>query len=246
MGTFTILLGGMYMAGRGVKQDKHHGVKHLTIAYGLGICIESSSKLGMMFSVGGIGGLEKNLVLAKHYLQEASIKHVVEDAYWPLGNVLLELTSEQYDGSFHIPGHSCVPQSLYWLRRAADDNGNTEARMKARAIEEGFEKFCTGCLKTAIGVPRVPGIGQCPGKLQRFQRCKAAWYCGKACQKGHWKRGHKVDCIDPKKFSQKFNAVDSLNEAIRASVPPEQYEEARRDFAEALLEAMKKAGSPPS
>ena len=228
------------MAGRGVNQDELQGIKHLTIAYGLGVCIESSPKLGMMFSVGGIGGLEKNLVLAKHYLEEASIKHMVETAYWPLGNVLLELTSEQYDGSFHIPGHSCVPQSLYWLRRAADDNGNTEARMKARAIEEGFEKFCTSCLKTAIGVPRVPGIRQCPGKLQRCNRCKAAWYCGKACQKSHWKRGHKIDCIDPKNFSEKFNAVDSLNEAIRASVPPEKYEEARRDFAEALLEAMKK------
>lgn len=238
------LLGEMYMAGHGVDRDEQKGAKHLTIAYGLGVCLRSSLKLGVIY-YGGLGGLDRNLVLAKHYLEEASMTHVVEDAYAPLGNTLFELNLEQYDGTIHIPGHSCIPKSIYWLRRAANDNGDEDAGRKARGLEECIQNYCHGCLRTAIGAPREPGIEQCPGKLQRCNRCKAAWYCGKSCQKIHWKRGHKVDCIDPKVFSEKFNSVDSLNEAIRATVPPEQYEETRRKFTEALAQAMQEVGPPP-
>ena len=239
------LLVPMYIHGQGVNKDRAQGVTHMTIAYGLGVRIDTPRQLGGMFK-GGLGGLDKNLVLAKHYLEEASMKEVDEKAYGLLGDVLMRLNEEQYDGSIHIPGHSCIPQSLYWLRRAADDGGDETARMKAKGLEEAMQNFCNGCLKTAIGVPRTPGIGQCPGKLQRCSRCKAAWYCDNRCQKFHWKRGHKVDCVDPKKnFSEKFNDVDKLNEAIRASVPPEQYQETRQQFAEALLEAFQKVGPPP-
>ena len=238
------LLGEMYMTGQGVNIDTLKGATHMTIAYGLGICLRTSFELGVMF-FGGVGGLDGNLVLAKHYLEEASMKHVVEDAYGPLGNVLMKLNLKQYDGSIHIPGHSCIPKSLYWLRRASDDKGDKDARMKARGLEGCLQNFCHGCLKTAIDSPREPGIEQCPGKLQKCTRCKAAWYCGKSCQKGHWKRGHKVDCIDPNNFSEKFNHVDRLNEAIRATVPPEQYEDTRRNFAEALAQAIREVGPPP-
>ena len=65
-----------------------------------------------------------------------------------------------------------------------------------------------------------------------------------ACQKLHWKCGHKVDCIDPQTFSENFSHVDRLSEAIRANCPPEQYEERRRQFIEALAQAVREVGLP--
>lgn len=94
------LLGVVYLSGQGTMKDEKKGANHLTIAYGLGLCNDASYRLGMMFSA-GVGPLEKNLVLAKHYLEEASVKHVVECAYHPLADALLYLNMDQYDGSIH-------------------------------------------------------------------------------------------------------------------------------------------------
>ena len=33
-----------------------------------------------------------------------------------------------------------------------------------------------------------------PGKF-RCARCRAATYCSPACQKAHWKGGHKAECV---------------------------------------------------
>jgi len=46
-----------------------------------------------------MGALEKNLVLAKQYLEEASAKHVLECAYLPLTDALVDLNMEQYNDS---------------------------------------------------------------------------------------------------------------------------------------------------
>lgn len=237
-------LGVMYLSGQGTVKDETRGVNHLTIAYGLGVCDVASYRLGMIFSV-GMGPLERNLVLAKHYLEEASVKHVIECAYHPYADALLYLNMAQYDESIHIPGHSCIPKVIYWLRKAAEDNGDEDALNKSRRFLEGIQNYCSGCLKTAIGAPRAPGIDQCPGTLKRCNQCKAAWYCGKACQKSHWKLGHKVDCINPDDVSDKFHHVDKFNAAIRATVPPEEYEETRRKFARDLAAAIREVGPPP-
>ena len=60
---------------------------------------------------------------------------------------------EQYDGSMHIPGHSCIPQCLYWLRRAANDNGDETARMKAKGLEEACRIFVTDVWKLPLVYP---------------------------------------------------------------------------------------------
>ena len=33
-----------------------------------------------------------------------------------------------------------------------------------------------------------------PGQLMCCAQCKNAWYCNKACQKKHWREGHKAEC----------------------------------------------------
>ena len=34
-----------------------------------------------------------------------------------------------------------------------------------------------------------------PGKkLKTCGRCTGVWYCGRECQLGGWKAGHKIDC----------------------------------------------------
>lgn len=98
------LLGTMYVSGYGVKRkNESRGANHFTITYGLGICQMASFRLGMLF-YSGVGGLGENSVLAKHYLEEASMKHTIEKAYFHLGDALVDLCQEQYDGLIHIPG----------------------------------------------------------------------------------------------------------------------------------------------
>jgi len=65
--------------------------------------------------------------------------------------------------------HSCIPKALYWWRKAAEDNGDANALEKSKAMEMSIQNYCHGCLRTAIGSPRAPGIEQCPNKLQRWE-----------------------------------------------------------------------------
>jgi len=52
-------------------------------------------------------------------------------------------------------------------------------------------------------------LGEREGNMMQCSRCKRAYYCSKACQKGHWER-HKPNCLPPESsvhalFSACFN-----------------------------------------
>lgn len=32
-------------------------------------------------------------------------------------------------------------------------------------------------------------------KLMKCARCQMKWYCSRECQKAHWKKGHKLYCV---------------------------------------------------
>ena len=44
----------------------------------------------------------------------------------------------------------------------------------------------------------------------RCGRCHVSWYCGAACQKKHWKAGHRTKCVE----------ADKPTKAARAAAAP--------------------------
>ncbi|KAI0835615.1 hypothetical protein F5Y06DRAFT_123237 [Hypoxylon sp. FL0890] len=52
------------------------------------------------------------------------------------------------------------------------------------------EPSCFYCGKVQADIGRA--LSTCSG-------CKEAWYCGRDCQKAHWKQ-HKVSCTDPRRY----------------------------------------------
>ena len=52
----------------------------------------------------------------------------------------------------------------------------------------------------SVTVWRLPACASCDAPLRdaadrkRCAACKRALYCGKACQRAHWKAGHKEEC----------------------------------------------------
>jgi hypothetical protein len=70
----------------------------------------------------------------------------------------------------------------------------------------------------------------CPGnsqeKLQKCERCTLAVYCGKACQRAHWKQ-HKHFCKQFKQHAPSASATQALDQhETKASEPEEQDESA--------------------
>eukprot|EP00984_Skeletonema_dohrnii_P025136 scaffold14255_cov141-Skeletonema_dohrnii-CCMP3373.AAC.1 len=66
-----------------------------------------------------------------------------------------------------IPGHSPIPKSLFWSRRALKGDLTVETNDLVIKKEAGSSP------------------------LKRCIRCLGAWYCGKESQVQHWKAGHK-------------------------------------------------------
>jgi len=97
-----------------------------------------------------------------------------------------------------VPGFSVVPVAYRWACRARDNEDEKERlaiREEVQAhiayMEQNYLSSCANC-----------GTGD-TRQLLRCIKCKAASYCSKACQKAHWRAGHKVDCCDNK---EKLNA----------------------------------------
>jgi len=89
--------------------------------------------------------------------------------------------------------------------------GRTHNKSMERALASMEPNICTNC-----GQPNASSF--CP--------CKEAWYCGRECQKTHWKKGHKKCCkgkpksaksaVDPK-WTQFLTKLTSKDPAARES-----------------------------
>jgi TPR repeat protein len=182
-------------------------------SYLCGASPHSAFVLGNAFN-DGVGGLEQNIFLARHYLSIAvqgnkdaidprvEFKDGYERAYWYYADALLYQGVEVFgEGNMSVPGFSPVPKAMYWFHKAhtmavACACGNPKCwkeLLKVRAkhmmgvIKSGESKKCSYCFKKAEDCPG--------GTLKNCARCSGAWYCGRDCQVAAWKAGHKLDCV---------------------------------------------------
>lgn len=150
----------------------------------------------------GIGGLTKNLYIAKHYLEEhvkeseKQCLDAVPKAYMYLAACLMELQESKYGRNafdFSIPGHSSVPRAMALYRQAIKlgiDQQNYHSQFSKETVAQmvsGLKNCCGNCGVAPEDIPE--------GKLKECGRCHSAWYCGKDCQAEHWRAGHKSDCV---------------------------------------------------
>ena len=93
-----------------------------------------------------------------------------------IAQFLLGLMKEHADG---VPGD--MPEALLLYRKAAA-NGSCFAAERLQALHDR----CAG-----------PACGRAPSPMEGFKRCggcKQVMYCSKACQRAHWRAGHKGEC----------------------------------------------------
>ena len=100
------------------------------------------------------------------------------------------------EGNFP-PGHSPVPEALFWHRRCSSEAVHAPDDPMVR-IEGNIRKICAHC---AADLPE--------GKQSCCMECKAAYYCDRDCQMAHWKAGHKKDCV--RKLKKRLRAEGKLD-----------------------------------
>ena len=181
---FLLAAGNHFWQDKGASMDEPKVGYYSTLAY----CQDQNPLvgyvLGKLFFVGS-GGSDESPYRAKYYFEEAA-KKGYERAYIPLALTLLQLCEAQYNGNISIPGHSCIPMTLFWMRKAVRLNPDPRAIQLVASLEKDANQSCANCEQAA----------ECfSEKLKHCARCKAAWYCGRDCQTKHWKDGHKIDCI---------------------------------------------------
>lgn len=147
--------------------------------------------LGDLFAKGDI--VEKSLDRALHYYSVASYSRHVSSLL-SLAKTVVAFAEERF-GDAELPGSSPLPIALGWARKAAEE-GCEEANRFIREYETKLSKYCSCCKKE--------------GDVRACVRCRASWYCGKECQRKHWRDGHKSDCFELKTGKNKSWYVDLL------------------------------------
>lgn len=192
------------------KEDYTMAVKYATLA-----CrstthdtntLHPAALLGKLFYLGG-GGLEKNLYLARFYLEVSEkcssgnmTNHLI------LAKTLLELSEKNY-GTRHPPaGYSSIPRVLYLLSKSIDRDEDTSiAQELIKELE--IQNKCANCGREAESMPTK--------KLKQCAVCEAVSYCSRECQVKHWKDGHKSDCV------KKYRPLEGLARFLPPGVSPE-------------------------
>ena len=100
------------------------------------------------------------------------------------GGNLMQFTAMRNGGRMDLVGKSVVPEVLYWARKSVA-SGNYDAMGFVTQLEGAIDSVCGNCAKRAAS-----------SSLSRCAKCKAIYYCNRACQTDHWKKGHKWDCVD--------------------------------------------------
>lgn len=181
-------LGFLKWRGLGCVEDKQEAARLFTLFHSyVGDTQRAPLHLGLCF-LDGLGGLNENLYLAKYYFEKVATLEDGETAavgQYFLARTLPPLYISIYRGRNNISGHSSAPISLYWMRKA-QANGFSYATQCVEDLEKKCKRHCENCHKSANEVA---------GELKACTRCRAAYYCGRDCQRAHWKRGHKTDCV---------------------------------------------------
>jgi hypothetical protein len=100
-----------------------------------------------------------------------------------VGCSLKIIAEEKYGGMYQV-GKCPIPQIMYWYRKGAA-LGDQDCQINVARWEQDLPSVCANC-EVPDHVTRR--------RLSKCGRCKAAYYCGSACQKKHWTEGHKIDC----------------------------------------------------
>mmetsp|Transcript_9461 Transcript_9461/g.20279 ORF Transcript_9461/g.20279 Transcript_9461/m.20279 type:complete len:446 (-) Transcript_9461:874-2211(-) len=142
----------------------------------------------------GKGGLTHSPVLAKHYLRY-SAESGDRWSMFSYATVIIEAAIGCYGCLSLRPGFSAVPEALFWYRLAIGEDSDSGA---FKRLEEKIRDCCGNCHEKLN-----------KDKLLCCVECKAAFFCGKHCQRAHWNAGHKRDCV--KSLKKRLKATeDSL------------------------------------
>jgi len=129
----------------GSEDDGQKAVLYATLALNQGMNFTHRvphifNYLGSCFDKGSCG-LAKSPYLAKHYFElgaklltnrgfsvNTEIDAIMSaDVTFNLATKILQIESSQYEDKIWIPGHSCVPEVLYWFRKSLQiDNTKNE------------------------------------------------------------------------------------------------------------------------
>jgi bacterioferritin-associated ferredoxin len=181
-----------YCASVCMEDDKEEeALRWCTLAAGQGYC-QSQFCLGQYFSEGSCG-LERSSSKAVFWLKKAALQEHAE-AQVCLAMELMEAKREIYGGCCDPVGYSVMPEVFFWMQRASK-NGFEVAESMLQTLETSMGTQCGCC-----GIPAEEGV-----TFGRCFRCKAISYCGRGCQRKHWKMGHKVDCVRPDALKNHFD-----------------------------------------
>jgi hypothetical protein len=179
-------LGCAYEEGHGVKQDSVEAARLYRKAADQGLA-DAQCNLGIKYAQGD--GVKQDFGEAARWCRKAADQGHAE-AQFILGAQYAKGQGVKQD----------FGEAERWLRKAANQ-GNEEAKKAVLVVKEmlreqrqaaapasqpSSSRRCANC-----GVAEAAGSGA----LKPCSRCKAAVYCGKACQAQHWKAGgHKAVC----------------------------------------------------
>lgn len=128
-------------------------------------------------------GVDKDYDMALYWCTKGADQGDVLSMF-KAGQVLLLAAQEKY-GDTQLPGKSPIPRALNWYYKAAA-KGYEPAKKKIAKLDDILSSSCAHC-----------GQSESTDKeLARCTKCKASYFCGRACQNRHWKAGHRIDCCD--------------------------------------------------
>jgi MYND finger/Sel1 repeat len=143
---------------------------------------EAQYILGAIYKLGRFGA-EENAFKSVYWLRKAAIQS------WHVAQLLLAIElprvkARMYDDQSDVVGYSAIPEACFWYNQGTDHVERcTHLSFKWLLVVQ-----CGCCGKTRKET-----------SLRRCSKCKSVGYCSKACQRKHWKMGHKRDCtsVDP-------------------------------------------------
>lgn len=168
-------------------QDASTAIQWLTLASAQGRT-EAMDDLTWMCCSNRDASIENLWLYRAHYWAQKAALQGESPAQARLAQFKLEIAKETYgegDESCWLVGFSVAPEAFYWARQSIA-GGSGAIRPILQGLEARRDAACACC--------RRPGNGI---RLLSCTRCRAVKYCGKACQRKHWKAGHKIDCYQP-------------------------------------------------